>query len=74
MKRNRLENDWYAVRPMLLYLILFVAFRTVLYELINTAVVSSSYDLTSGYPVWYTVSETVVIGIASAGAALFVAR
>jgi len=70
MKRNRLEACRYAVRPLLVYLILFVAIRFVLTELLRTAAVTFSYDALPDYPVWYTAAETAVIGIASAGAAL----
>ena len=69
MKRNRMEAGWYAVRPLLLYLILFITIRTVLMELIRAAAVSSAYDALPDYPVWYAAAETAVIGIASAGAA-----
>lgn len=70
MKRNRMEAGWYAVRPLLIYLILFITIRTVLAELIRTAAVTLTYDALPDYPVWYAAAETAVIGIASAGAAL----
>lgn len=70
MKRNRMEAGWYAVRPLLVYLILFVTIRTVLAELLDKAAAGFSYDALSDYPVWYMSAQTAVIGIASAGAAL----
>ena len=70
MKRNRMEACRYAVRPLLIYLILFVAVRSVLMELLRTAAVTFSYDALPDYPVWYTAAETAVIGISSACAAL----
>lgn len=70
MKRNRMEAGWDAVRPLLIYLILFIAIRSVLMELLRTAAVHFSYDLLPDYPMWYTAAKTAVIGAASAGAAL----
>ena len=70
MKRNRLEACWDAVRPMLIYLILFITIREVFRELLETAAITSSFDAASGYPAWRAVTDTVIIGIASAAAAL----
>lgn len=45
MKRDRLEYVWYAVRPLLYYLILFITIREVLARLLETVLLRRAYDM-----------------------------
>ena len=47
MRRERLEIGWYAVRPFLIYIVLFITIRSVLYRLLESVLLAASADMTA---------------------------
>ena len=70
MNRERLEIGWYAVRPFLFYMVLFITFRAILYRLLESALLTASVDMTLYYEVWSDIAGILIIGISSAAAAI----
>lgn len=70
MNRERLEIGWYAVRPFLFYMVLFITVRAILYRLLESALLSASADMTLYYEVWRDLADIMIIGISCAAAAL----
>ena len=52
MKRERLEIGWYAIRPFLFYMVLFITIRAILYRLLETFILSTSSDMQIYYEIW----------------------
>ena len=50
MRRERLEIGWYAVRPFLIYIVLFITIRSVLYRLLESVLLAASADMTACAP------------------------
>ena len=74
MKRDRLEYVWYAVRPLLYYLILFITIREVLARLLETVLLRRAYDMAYYSAYLEGTAQTVIVGIATAGALVPVLR
>lgn len=74
MNRERMEIGWYAVRPFLFYIVLFITIQSVLMRLLESALLASSIDMTIYYDLWYELAETAIIGVSAAGAAVPVLR
>ena len=70
MNRERLEIGWYAVRPFLFYMVLFITVRAILYRLLESALLTASADMTLYYEVWSDPVSIMIIGISSAAAAI----
>ena len=70
MNRERLEIGWYAVRPFLFYMVLFITVRAILYRLLESALLTASADMTLYYEVWSDLADILIIGISSAAAAI----
>ena len=70
MNRERLEIGWYAVRPFLFYMVLFITVRAILYRLLESALLSASADMALYYEVWSDLADILIIGISSAAAAI----
>ena len=70
MNRERLEIGWYAVRPFLFYMVLFITVRAILYRLLESALLTASVDMTLYYEVWSDIAGILIIGISSAAAAI----
>lgn len=70
MNRKRLETGWHAVRPLMIYLILFLTIRSVLYHLWDTLL----FDASEESAVWILsgsgIAEILIIGLSAAGAAI----
>ena len=70
MRRERLEIGWYAVRPFLIYIVLFITIRSVLYRLLESVLLAASADMTAYYTFWHDAADLMILGIASAGSVL----
>lgn len=70
MNRERLEIGWYAVRPFLFYMVLFITVRAILYRLLESVLLTASADMTLYYEVWSDLADILIIGISSAAAAI----
>jgi membrane protease YdiL (CAAX protease family) len=70
MNRERLEVGWYAVRPFLFYMILFITIRAVLYRALESVLLSMSADMALYYEIWSEITDLLILGISSAGAAV----
>lgn len=70
MKRERLEIGWYAIRPFLFYMVLFITIRAILYRLLETFILSTSSDMQIYYEMWGDIADTLITGLSSAGAAV----
>ena len=70
MRRERLEIGWYAVRPFLIYIVLFITIRSVLYRLLESVLLAASADMTAYYTFWHDAADLLILGIASAGSVL----
>lgn len=70
MNRERLEVGWYAVRPFLFYMILFITIRAVLYRALESVLLSVSADMALYYEIWSEIADLLILGISSAGAAV----
>ena len=70
MNRERLEIGWYAVRPFLFYMVLFITVRAILYRLLESALLTASADMMIYYEVWSDLADILIIGISSAAAAI----
>lgn len=70
MNRERLEIGWYAVRPFLFYMVLFITVRAILYRLLESALLTASADMTLYYEVWSDMADILIIGVSSAAAAI----
>ena len=70
MNRERLEIGWYAVRPSLFYLILFITVRAILYRVLESALLSMSADMAVYYEMWSTVADILILGISAAVAVI----
>ena len=62
MNRERLEIGWYAVRPFLFYMVLFITVRAILYRLLESALLTASADMTLYYEVWSDLADILIIG------------
>lgn len=74
MKSERLEIGWYAVRPFLVYMVLFITIRSILYRLLESVLIASSVDMTAYYNFWHDIADLLILAIASAGAAITILR
>ena len=70
MRRERLEIGWYALRPFLIYMVLFITIRAILYRLLESALLSASADMVIFYDLWSASADALIAGISSAGAAV----
>ena len=70
MKRERLEIVWYAVRPLLFYMVLFITIREILLRSLEAALLAASYDMSAYYDLWNDAAGILILGISSAGAAI----
>ena len=70
MKRERLEIGWYAVRPFFVYIVLFITIRSILLRLLESVLIAMSADMTTYYSFWHDAADLLILGIASAGAAI----
>ena len=70
MKRERLEIGWYAVRPSLFYLVLFITIRAILYRILESFLLQSDADMTLYYEVWSSTADILILGISCAGAVI----
>ena len=70
MTKNRTEAGWYAVRPLILYLLLFISIREILYWSIDTAAASVFHAQAMEDPSYYAFLGTAVTGFSSACAVL----
>lgn len=70
MKRERLEYLWDAVRPYLVYNIMFIAIRAVLSGILESLFFTLSQEEAAVSLLWSEISEIAIVGIASAGAAI----
>ena len=68
MNRERIEIGWYAVRPFLFYMVLFITVRAILCRLLESALLSASADMTLYYEVWSDLADIMIIGISCAAA------
>ena len=70
MNRDRLETGWYAVRPFLYYIVLFITIREILFRLAETLLIANSADMTAYYDLWNDLAAIAIVGIAAACAAV----
>jgi membrane protease YdiL (CAAX protease family) len=70
MRRERLEIGWYAVRPFFVYIVLFITVRSILLRLLESVLIAMSADMTVYYSFWHDAADLLILGIASAGAAI----
>ena len=70
MKRERPEYFWDAVRPFMIYNILFIAIRTVLSGILESIFLNPAQETVSVSLLWNEISQIVIVGIASTGAAI----
>ena len=70
MKRERIEIGWYAVRPSLFYLVLFITIRAVLFRILESVLLSSDADMALYYEVWSGTADTLILGLSCAGAVI----
>ena len=70
MKRERPEYIWDAVRPFLIYNILFIAIRTVLSGILEYILLNPAQETVSVSLLWRELSQIVIVGISSACAAI----
>lgn len=74
MKRERLEICWYALRPILIYLVLFITIRSILYRLLESILLGFSADMAHYYTVWNDIAGLMILALSSAGAFIPVMR
>lgn len=70
MKRDRLEIGWYAVRPSLFYLVLFITVRAILYRALESFLLSSGSDMTLYYEIWSGTADILILGMSCAAAVI----
>ena len=70
MKRERVEIGWYAVRPSLVYLVLFITIRAILYRILESVLVSSNADMAYFYEAFSGASDLMILGLSCAGAVI----
>lgn len=70
MKRERPEYIWDAVRPFLIYNILFIAIRTVLSGILEYILLDPAQETVSVSLLWSEISQIAIIGITSVCAAI----
>ena len=70
MKRERPEYIWDAVRPFLIYNILFIAIRTVLSGILEYILLNPAQETVSVSLLWSEISQIAIIGITSVCAAI----
>ena len=70
MRRERLEIGWYALRPFLIYIVLFITIRSVLYRLLESVLIAASADMTAYYTFWHDAADLLILVIASAGSVI----
>ena len=68
MKRERIEICWYAVRPVLVYLVLYITIRSILLRLVESYLLGTSADMALYYAGWHDFMNVMIIAAASAGA------
>ena len=74
MDRERMEICWYAVRPILIYLVLFITIRSILYRLLESILLGTSADMANYYAVWNDLAGLMILAVSSAGAFIRVLR
>ncbi len=70
MNRERLEIGWYAVRPFLFYIVLFITIRSILYRMLESVLLASSADMTVYYEMMRDFADLSILAVSTAGAAL----
>ena len=70
MKRERVEIGWYAVRPSLYYLVLFITIRAILYRILESVLLTSDTDMALYYEVWSGTADILILGLSCAGAVI----
>ena len=70
MKRERVEIGWYAVRPSLFYLVLFITIRAILYRILESVLLTSDTDMALYYEVWSGTADILILGLSCAGAVI----
>ena len=70
MKRERIEIGWYAVRPSLFYLVLFITIRAILYRVLEAVLLTSGADMALYYEVWSGTADILILGLSCAGAVI----
>ena len=70
MRRERVEIGWYAVRPSLFYLVLFITIRAILYRVLEAVLLTSGADMALYYEVWSGTADILILGLSCAGAVI----
>lgn len=70
MKREKVEIGWYAVRPSLVYLVLFITIRAILYRILESVLLSSNADMAFIYEAFSGTADLIILGISCAGAVI----
>lgn len=68
--RQNLEVVLYALRPFLVYTILFVTIRSILLRLLESVLLATGYDMTVYYANWQTLGTLLVLALSVAGGLL----
>ena len=74
MKKERIGISWYAVRPVLVYLVLFITIRSILLRLLESYLLGVSADMDLYYANWQDFASALILAVSSAGAVLPVIR
>lgn len=70
MSRKRLETGWYAVRPLMIYLILFLTIRSVLSHFLDTLLLDASEMSTVFALSGSGIAMMLIVSLSTAGAAI----
>ncbi len=66
MKREKPEIAWYALRPFLYYMVIFITVRSILYRVLENLLLSASADMAVFYEVHSAAADLMILGISSA--------
>ena len=70
MNRERIGICWYAVRPVLVYLVLFITIRSILLRLMESFLLGTSADMAAYYAEWHDFMNILIIAVSSACAVI----
>lgn len=74
MNREKIEALWYAVRPVIIYSILFISVQAVLYRLVESVLIALRADMTAYYANWSQPAEMLILALSVAAGLMPVFR
>lgn len=74
MNRERLENLWFAIRPLLIYSILFITVQAIAFRLMESLLLALHVDMTVYYAGYRVIAEMLILAAAVTAGLLPVLR